>query len=78
MLKNSCYNEQNEWGEADAHEMTYCKFSGSTQNLKNIACKQILEIATFSLELVFNPYKIAFDVCLGAIFLNYSKFCRIQ
>ena len=58
--------------------MTYCKFSGSTQNLKNMACKQILEIVTFSLGLVFNPYKVAFDVCLGAIVLNYSNFCRIQ
>ena len=54
MLKNSCYNEQNEWGEADAHEMTYYKFSGSTQNLKNIACKKMLEIVTFSLGLVYN------------------------
>ena len=58
MLKNSCYNEQNEWGEADAHEMTYYKFSGSTQNLKNIASKQMLEIATFSLGLQSRPIKV--------------------
>ena len=58
MLKNSCYNEQNEWGEADAHEMTYYKFGGSTQNLKNIASKQMLEIATFSLGLQSRPIKV--------------------